>query len=85
MLTDAAVAETEPCCCDAGQETGPSRSDMALNATSDGGYDYAPRFANSDADTQRLILIQDQIALKISNGIGPPFASFYLTNLTFRC
>jgi hypothetical protein len=67
------------------QGSTPQMPDMALNATSGGSCDDAPRFATSDANIQNLIPVQNQEPLRVLNDTGPPVTSFYLTNLTFRC
>jgi len=67
------------------QESTPQLPDMALNATSGGLCDYAPRFVTSGAGMQNLIPVQDQEPLRVLNDTGPPLTLFYLTNLTFRC
>ena len=77
--------ETEPCCCHAGQEAGPSQPDMALNVTTGGSSDHASRLTTPNAGTQTLLLVQNHQPPRIFDGMGPPFASHYLTNLTFRC
>jgi len=77
--------ETEPCRCEGEQEAVPSQPDMALNATSGASFDQTSRFAAPDAGTDGFLLIRDYLSSRILEGTGPPFASFYLTNLTFRC
>ena len=78
-------SEKGPCCCDMEQEFTPQMPDMALNATSGGSCDDAPRFATSSPGIQNLIPVQNQEPLRVLNDTGPPVTSFYLTNLTFRC
>ena len=67
------------------EESTPQLPDMALNATSGGSGDCAPRFATSDAGIQNLVPVQNQEPLRVLNDTGPPLTPFYLTNLTFRC
>lgn len=78
-------SEKGPCCCDMEQEFTPHLPDMALNGASGGSNDYAPRLTTSDANIQNLIPVQNQEPPRVLNDTGPPFTSFYLTNLTFRC
>ncbi len=77
--------EKEPCCCDLEQGSPSQPSDMALNATSGGGFDDAPRLAGSDMGVQNLFPVQNHQAPRVHKDTGPPLTSFYLTNLTFRC
>ena len=77
--------ETEPCRCEGEQETAPSKPDMALNATSCVSFDQTSRDAAPYAGMPLFLPIQNHKPLRISDGTGPRFASFYLTNLTFRC
>jgi hypothetical protein len=77
--------EKGPRCCDMEQESTPHLPDMAINATSGGSCDYAPRFETLGTGIQNLIPVQNQQLLQVLNDTGPPLTSFYLTNLTLRC
>ena len=77
--------EKSPCRCEPEQKPIPQLPDMALNVTSGGSCDYAPRFVTAGAGMQNLIPVQNQEPLRVLNDTGPPLTPFYLTNLTFRC
>jgi len=77
--------EKSACCCETEQKPIPQLPDMALNATPGGSYEYVPRFATSDVGTQSVVSFEHQERPGVLNETGPPFTSFYLTNLNFRC
>jgi hypothetical protein len=75
----------DSCCCDVKQESKASWPDMELITVSGEKYDPAPQYVASDFGLQIQIHPQTLKTIESETGIGPPFTSAYLVNLTFRC